>query len=535
MTLRSGSAPVVVVAPHGGCRRRPIRRGDGMNDLYTAELALELAERLDAAALINHARDRNDVDLNRVRQLVDRAPQFLSLLRDAVERIHDRGALPLVLFVHGWNMAVPWCDVGIGLRERAGDLFGRYPTVGPPTYRRLVQPLVDRLFSEGLGASIGLRYPAAGGDNATQLFSGRHVDHDHDDVAALSRMGAYGSVDAIQLELGIPLRWPGWRRRRFVDVLVSTVEAERERREAHREGRARPRAVSVRSRLWGLETKPPQADAAADSGVSIQAALADGSGLFMGAEPTGAATMAARLCIALADGSMLLFVGEGPWQGRVGDYTVAGFRWQSIEAAAGCVRVRLHGPVVHYPTHEAFVDLEKGLAAARLLEADIDLDYIALEKPHGRLRGSLVIGELSLDLDEAAVCERGGRRSSAVRPRTRLHLTSGWPRPRSFESRTPDSCEAESGVRDATERQSPAHDCEIRGGDRPGDELVVLEDGEPVLTGTTCVAVPVFRPLADGLVVKITFGTARFDGDGGGRRGVYERVALVHGGAARER
>ncbi len=50
---RQARSPVVLVAPHGGTRERTIRRTDGINDLHTADLALEIAQRLDARALIN--------------------------------------------------------------------------------------------------------------------------------------------------------------------------------------------------------------------------------------------------------------------------------------------------------------------------------------------------------------------------------------------------------------------------------------------------------------------------------------------------
>ena len=72
LRYRTGKRPIVLVAPHGGERAREIRRGDGMNDLYTAELCHELAGRLDAYAVVNEGLDRNDVDLlGRSREIAD--------------------------------------------------------------------------------------------------------------------------------------------------------------------------------------------------------------------------------------------------------------------------------------------------------------------------------------------------------------------------------------------------------------------------------------------------------------------------------
>lgn len=88
---RSGRRPVIVVAPHGGKRARPIRRGDRINDLHTAEIAGELAERLDAHTLINDNCDRNDIDLNRIAELTSEAAAFLQALREDALRGGGQG------------------------------------------------------------------------------------------------------------------------------------------------------------------------------------------------------------------------------------------------------------------------------------------------------------------------------------------------------------------------------------------------------------------------------------------------------------
>src|SRR4029077_15991575 len=66
-------------------------------------------------------------------------------------------------------------------------------------------------------------YTASGRDNAAQLFSGRHLDHENAEVAALARLSIDERVDAAQLELGIPLRWKGPLRDAFVEGLVAAM------------------------------------------------------------------------------------------------------------------------------------------------------------------------------------------------------------------------------------------------------------------------------------------------------------------------
>ena len=82
---------------------------------------------------------------------------------------------------------------------------------------------MQALAAKDIGSSIGHHYPASGRNNATQLFSGRYVDHQHADVARLASLAHAGAADAVQLELGIPLRWPGPRRKVFLDALTDVL------------------------------------------------------------------------------------------------------------------------------------------------------------------------------------------------------------------------------------------------------------------------------------------------------------------------
>src|SRR5262245_9712536 len=92
---RRGHSAVLIIAPHGG-RRPPATRlgvsrgGRKVNDLYTADLAAELADELGAACVVNASLDRNQLDLNRISQVTARAAWFLTLIEELLEDILAR-------------------------------------------------------------------------------------------------------------------------------------------------------------------------------------------------------------------------------------------------------------------------------------------------------------------------------------------------------------------------------------------------------------------------------------------------------------
>src|SRR5437870_2054477 len=220
MTI-TGAAPLVLVAPHGGRRdaaRRPWGSGPLKgNDLHTAALTAELAAATDASALINSAADRNDVDLNRVSAAHDRAPWFLERLADVLAATLARHGRATLLTVHGWNVGQPVVDLGLGCTP-GPDPFAVGPeaAVSPAFAATAVRTLVNACASRGIGATVGARYPARARENLLQLFTRRYAGDARGLVAALASMAP--AVDAVQLELGIPLRWPGPWRTRFVET-----------------------------------------------------------------------------------------------------------------------------------------------------------------------------------------------------------------------------------------------------------------------------------------------------------------------------
>src|SRR5207247_7966324 len=145
-------------------------------------------------------------------------------LADTLERMVARARRATVVVVHGWNVVQAVCDVGIGVTEHdveavsAGDA---HRTVSERFLRDVLRPLQRRAQRDAVTVTIGSRYPAAHVNNLLQLFTGRRAGDPH---PAISRLAALADrVDAVQLELGIPLRWPGPRRSAFTQLLVAIL------------------------------------------------------------------------------------------------------------------------------------------------------------------------------------------------------------------------------------------------------------------------------------------------------------------------
>ncbi|HYR95565.1 MAG TPA: hypothetical protein VEM57_02470, partial [Candidatus Binatus sp.] len=219
LTVIAGESPLVLVAPHGG-RRDPVRRpwAGGhlrMNDLHTAEVTAELAAVTGAAALINTDHDRNDVDLNRIVEAHDRAPWFLEQLAELVDRAIARHGRATLFAMHGWNVVQAVVDLGLGCAPGANPfIVGRGAAVAPGFAAGALPRLVDACAARRILATVGARYPARNRENLLQLFTPRYRDDPRPLVRALAALAP--RVDAVQLELGIALRWPGrWRAKLF--------------------------------------------------------------------------------------------------------------------------------------------------------------------------------------------------------------------------------------------------------------------------------------------------------------------------------
>ena len=484
----------MVVAPHGGRRVRERRWGYGVNDLHTADIARELAAALDAHAVVNAGLDRNEADLNRISDLVSRAPEFLGALGDAVSEAGGGGDIPLVVFVHGWNMVVPCCDVGAGLAMRGGTLAGRYPTLSRARYDAVVGALESEFCERGLTVGVGRRYAATGRDNATQLFSGRHADHDDEGVAALGRLAAAGGVDAVQLELGIPLRWPGAKRDACIDALVAALGSLPTLRDA------------VARDEWQLEPIRKAAGRVRARPSSVQAVLGPNLALFAGVEATAPHSLAARFCVVDTRGPMALLVGEGPWGGEAGSFDLEGLRWRAGDRT---IDLAVGGDAVLYPDHDAYLDLERGLAASRVIEVRGELSVAFDDDGLGVIEGELTLDGERYPVAGPAFADGAGRFDEMAPDRVRLFVAAGGRGAAKLRS-TDDG-----GPRPRW--MDPAGDASGHGvsGERPdgGSDASPNIAIEPPVLGTAgarvVAEVPVWREGPGSVRIRWSFGVAR--------------------------
>ena len=390
----NGGGPIVLVAPHGG-RRDTARRPWGsaplkMNDLHTAALAEELAVRLDASALINASGDRNDVDLNRITAAHDGAPAFLdalgALVTDALA-MHPRVT---VLTVHGWNVVQPAVDIGLGAHPEPHTLAGAGPGAIAPDFATTTLPrFAAALAARGIVATPGLRYPARARENLLQLFTRRYGA---DERAAVRRLaGCAERVDALQLELSLPLRLLGPWRDAFVDACAEAFA---------NDATATPCA-------W----PPWLGDAAPSEPIALEF-VAPGLAGLAAIDPHGG-----RLLLFPDDGRLVHFTGE-----RVGRHApdrVGPLRMTTDDA--GAVTVEFDGPMLAFPDTMPFVDLERGLETAAAVPVHVRLELSPSHAdddpcPFGVVRGRARVGAVEYDVAGHGIRTR---REVALAPRRR--------------------------------------------------------------------------------------------------------------------
>lgn len=404
--MATGTRPLILVAPHGGRRdaaRRPWATGNlRMNDLYTAELTRELAQRTGASAVINAEHDRNDVDLNRISAAHEHAPAFLEQLLDVLGAVVARHGRATLLALHGWNVVQPVVDVGLGCAPGEDPLVvGPRAAVTPRFAAGALPRFIDACGARGIGATVGARYPARHRENLLQLFTPRYRDDARSLVRGLAALAP--AVDAMQLELGIALRWPGrWR-----DAIVGACE------EALPALLAPPDETSARTATPGA--------ASAAVARRLQFTSADLSGLVALDRGRGG-----RLLLFPPEGGLLLFTGE-----RIGLPPAAVTDALTVrETPNAGVAVHFRGPLLRFPDTTPFLDLEAGLARATLVEADVALEFQPLHRPHaaeradfGAVRGVVRVDDVRHTVAAAGFAEDGP--DPGTWPRLRAALRVG--------------------------------------------------------------------------------------------------------------
>jgi hypothetical protein len=402
LSIVPGASPLVLVAPHGGRRDPTLRPWAAarwrVNDLHTATLTLDLAALSGGSALVNAEHDRNDIDLNRISEALDRAPEFLARLAELLDATLARHGRATLLTVHGWNVVQPALDVGLGCAT-GDDPFTVSPgaAVSATFAATAVRRLVAACRTRGIAATVGARYPARHRENLLQLFTSRYRE---DRRALAHRLAALAPrVEAMQLELGIPLRWPGAWRARLLEACAAALPA------LHLDDEAVPRSTVLAS-APDPAPAPRRLQFTGPRLCGLAAAGGDGG----------------RLLLFPPEGGLFLFTGE-----HTGIETPGGLGTLALRAApGGRLRLGFRGPLLHFADTTPFLDLEAGLATARLIEAQVSLDF---EPDHSALPTAggpggdfgAVSGQVVLDGWRAAITGQGfGAEEPATGPWPRL-------------------------------------------------------------------------------------------------------------------
>jgi hypothetical protein len=343
-----GRGPVLIVAPHAGrCSISTVNgRTTKVNDLYTAELATALADQLDGSLILNTVIDRNVLDLNRISQVLRRAPWFVELLEHLVADILRRHESAEIVFVHGWNVVQPKCDVGIGGSFTSeAEVVGQPSLTASPDYvRQRLAALRARCAAEGIDLAYGERYPASHPNNLLQLFrrGGSRVQ------SRLTSWASSGRLQAVQLELGVPLRWPGTLRNRFVSSVTAAFK------DANLLAPRISRTLLKNSAtLASLQFYDPKERVGVMAGVA-----ADARG-----------TLHSRLLVFLEGGRVALFIGEDRGGGSKPSEGLA------AHARPDGFALSFDGFVLINDDGRVYVHLEDAFATSRLAHASARLEW----------------------------------------------------------------------------------------------------------------------------------------------------------------
>ncbi|HTW89138.1 MAG TPA: hypothetical protein VMD75_14140 [Candidatus Binataceae bacterium] len=367
-----GGAPILLIAPHGGLAgpESHALAVPRVNDLHTAELTRELAKRLNAAALINAGMDRNQVDCNRLSQVVAHAPWLLTMIAERLERMVVEKGRALVLAIHGWNLIEPRLDIGVGLTLREGVLAPSreaHVSVSDRFLSHTLRALITRLERAGIVSTFGMRYPAGGAQNLVQAFTARHQ---RSEVAALRRLaslGARGVIEAVQLELSIALRFPGVLR----DATLASVAEIMARHGETAAASSYPMNAAHRTRATPAARRHQPARHSARLGFEFydpQSRIGATASFDLGAGGGGG-----RVMILMPSGAVVLFTGERGGGYEPGHLKVGPLR---LESGGGRPQLEFAGAALVTPDAETYINIERALSLSSLeMETGLSIEF----------------------------------------------------------------------------------------------------------------------------------------------------------------
>ncbi|MBI3784887.1 MAG: hypothetical protein HY270_15955 [Deltaproteobacteria bacterium] len=521
--VHRGNGSMLLVAPHGG-RRPPVDPSDPppnlrVNDVFTPEVTRLLAERLDAGWVINEEVDRNLLDLNRTSQVLRRAPWFLDLLVREIEAIVARHDHAEVLFVHGWNVGQTRCDLGVGVTEIDGVVHvsdGALMTVSESYRVTRLAALREGAARRGIEVSFGAHYAASHQNNLLQLFTAHDRHPSIPAVGQLCEWARAGVLDAVQLELGIPLRWPGRWRDNLLDVLTATF-AQRPLIASHSQKAATP---------YARRPAPDESSATQSAALQFYDPAAD-LALLAGVGRIGPETLGGRLLLFLGGQRVALFTGEQPLAAQNG-----------VPPLFLCddgkrLRVELAGPILLLDDSSTYLDLEAAFVESHLAAARVALEFAAEDGGGGTVRFGTVRGEVEIDGSLRRISCSGFANVAALRaagPGPATSLTATFESGPAFWSRAVDgNAEAVTWRFDTRGAETPSRSGLTAYVDADGFTPRRLEwqshDGR-VASGTPISRMAILRS-GPGGYLRVSFGVARFDCEGREGWGIYEHAVPV--------
>ena len=370
-----GDAPVLLIAPHGG-HAGPATRAmlhPKVNDLHTADITRELAQRLGAGAIINAGMDRNRLDLNRLSQVMNEAPWLLELIAARLERIVERSGRAVVLLIHGWNVIEPRVDVGIGVKSASGTLLpacGAHVSASDGFVNGPLLDFVESLRQSGIEPTFGLRYPGAGANNLLQAFTRRHAASSIDALRRLAALNARGALEAVQLELSVALRMPGrFRTQAIAAIVESFARCDRPAAASPPSRIERPSLIEI---IRTVEVPSPplrrgiQESSNGPRRVGLEFYDPSTQMGAMASFDLGAGAAGARVMAVAGRERIALFTAEGRVERTAHSLTLGPL---ALRLDGGRVRFDFAGPAVVVEDGTAYLSVESALAKAALHEA----------------------------------------------------------------------------------------------------------------------------------------------------------------------
>ena len=350
----------------------------------------------------------------------------------------------------------------------------------------------------------------------------------------MARLAAEDRIDALQLELSVATRWPGaWRQALLAGLEAGLASYGQVRAGTGEESEEAP-VVTVVSRAAGHlgarsgwqvvsrglpagEGSEPDAQQAYEGPLNLMAVLSGrGDSLFAGVEPAGRGAVLARVCLVLADGRMALFTSDS-------SSAASGIDCPGLQVDRKpddqSTRLRLDAPVVVYPSHLAYLDLEQGMGEAELSNLKLDLRWTpGDDQPeHGRLRGDIelggkpALGGQGSKLDAFAVLQGRGRDAGREGTRARFFCDrDGAPAVVLGDGQVLMPGQGDPAVVPGT------------------GEVKILDPGSGLERATLVTRVPLWRPLGEGVYLRWSFGVAscRLRGEDRDTTAAYDSAEL---------